>query len=124
MTLAGQDIGTKKSLPRIIGRHHRIRVDVITDEAVDWLGSTTGEFNLYEFDPALVESAAVITKPLGAGLTLLSITDGFRARVVINPNDQTTIEPATYFWSIDLTSSSGVFDQIASGKFQFTQGGT
>ena len=123
MTLDYQNIGTSKSSPRILGRTQRFRSEVFTEEAADWLASTSGEFNLYEFDPEEVQAPALITKFLGSGLTLLAIDGGFAARVIISPSDQTTLEPAIYYWSIDLTSGNGVFEQISKGKFQFKQGG-
>lgn len=123
MPRAEQDIGLTISSPRILGRTQRFRAKVITVEASDWLASSAGEFNLYEFDPEITQAPALLTKSLGAGLSLVAITDGFAARVVITPNDQILIEPGIYFWSIDLTSGNGVFEQISLGKFKFTQGG-
>jgi hypothetical protein len=115
MTATNQMLGV--SGDRALGDTHPITIDVYKLGAL-YSPTVTSAVALFKLTPTADDSAAVITKTLGSGI---SIT-GSVVTVTVTPADQATFTATvTLYWAVRIKEASGDQSELASGTLTLTR---
>lgn len=135
MTVANQDVGFDAANPVILGDTILIAADVVTDNPSTLIGAQSATYAIFEKDPTRNAGAALLSKTLGAGITMapVVVTDplspdlgktAVRVTIRIDREEQYTasLTARDYYHELFTLSSDGLYSRDFTGRLRLTLG--
>lgn len=124
MTETAQNIGLPPSKPFVAGDHLNLQVTATNPAgtALDLTGAQTIKWQAFAYSKAVPSGAAVISKTLGSGITIINATSG-RFDIGLVPGDTSALD-GDYYHEAELTDAASKISTLFTGRMRVTKGFT